>query len=465
MASFVYRGVVRNAIGEAVPGVEIFVCNQPLTSGSAIPPAPLASLFAIPTTPNAATISTAVYIGGFIEFTFTGVLPADVIPGSFIAVSGVAPTGYNAVWEVVEIDAVNFIVTVTLPYENFAPNPGTYVSGGTVATSALPNPVVTDGNGNFEFYAASGTYTLVIFDPADRIPTVFLANTQVTSPGSGTINSVALTVPDGFAVTGSPLTGAGGTLAESYSSDWNPGIVIAGPVSGPAAAATRRRLTAADIDGLASGTVSSVGLTTSVDANLTLGVSGSPVTTSGSIAVAGKLNDQAANAAYMGPSSGGAGPTTSRVPGSTDLTAWGAVQLGLDLGGTSPNAPEVIGLLGTGVIPVQLFFFNNGLTPDNAKMFRNAPPLGQTWKFPAGSPNSEAIASVNATADTTFTFKKNTVPFATLKYGAGTAVGVWTQAMDAIFLGGTDYLEVDCPATHDATLADVGITYAGVRVA
>ena len=464
MSDFAYRGVVRNSIGEAVPGVEIYVCNQPLTSGTNIPPAPLANLFASATAPNSASIANAEYIGGFIEFTFTGALPADVVPGSFIAISGVAPTGYNAVWQVVSIDAVNFIVTVVQPFKNFAPNPGTYVSGGTVATSALPNPVLTDGNGNFSFYTASGLYTLVIFDPDDRIPTVFLPDTAVLAPGAGTLTSVGLTVPDGFAVSGSPLTGAGGTIAEGYSSDWNPGVVIAGPVSGPATTPTRRRLTAADINGLGAGTVSSVGLSVSTDANIVAGVSGSPVTTAGTIAETLAMANQAANTALMGPTSGSAAPPTARVPISADLTAWGAVQLGGDLGGTSPNLPEVIGLLGTGVIELPLDWFVNGVTTDGAKLFRNSPPIGETWKFPAGAPHAKALASVNATADTTFTFKKDGTPFATLKYGLGTAVGVWTQVADAILVGGTDYLEVDCPATHDATLADIGITFPYLRV-
>jgi hypothetical protein len=463
MSNFVFRGVVRNSIGEAVPGVEIYVCNQPLTSGTNIPPAPLASLYASATAPNSASIETAVYIGGFIEFTFTAALPADVLPGSFIAVSGVAPTGYNQVWQVVTMDTVNNIVTVTLPFQNFAPNPGTYVSGGSVATSALPNPVLTDGNGNFSFYTASGFYTLVVFDPADRIPTVFLPDTAVLSSGAGTVTSVAMTVPSGFAITGSPITGAG-TLGLGYSSDWSIGQVIAGPESGSSTTPTRRRLTATDIDGLSAGTVSSVGLSESTDSNITAIVTGSPVTSSGVLALQLALANIAANAVIMGPQTGAAAPPTSRVPQPADLTAWGAVQLGADLGGTSPNLPEVIGFLGTGKIELPLFFFNNGITADGAKLFRNTPPIGQTWKFAAGAPDASGIASVAATSNATFTFKKNGTPFATLLYAASSAAGVWTQTADGIFVGGTDYLEVDCPATHDATLADIGITYPYLRV-
>jgi hypothetical protein len=82
--------------------------------------------------------------------------------------------------------------------------------------------------------------------------------------------------------------------------------------------------------------------------------------------------------------------------------------------------------------------------------------------FPASAANSYAAASTNATADTTFTLKKNGSSFATVKYSAGGAVGAFTQASDESFAAG-DLLEVDGPATADATLADVGITLYGYR--
>lgn len=63
--------------------------------------------------------------------------------------------------------------------------------------------------------------------------------------GSGTVTSVAMTVPTGFAVTGSPITGAG-TLAVSLSTQ-SAGYALIGPTSGSAAAPTFRALTLPDV--------------------------------------------------------------------------------------------------------------------------------------------------------------------------------------------------------------------------
>lgn len=88
--------------------------------------------------------------------------------------------------------------------------------------------------------------------------------------------------------------------------------------------------------------------------------------------------------------------------------------------------------------------------------------LARAVTFPASATLSQASASANATGSTTFTFKKNGSSFATVNYAAASSSGTWTQASDAIFAAG-DLLEIDGPATADATLADVGLTLAGIR--
>jgi hypothetical protein len=82
--------------------------------------------------------------------------------------------------------------------------------------------------------------------------------------------------------------------------------------------------------------------------------------------------------------------------------------------------------------------------------------------FPASAPNSFAKANTAATGSTTFSVKKNGVQFATIVFSASGTVGAWTQASDATF-GAGDVLEIDGPATADATLANVGITLQGYR--
>jgi hypothetical protein len=242
-----FDGSVRNAIGQAIPGVEVFVCTQPLSSGAGvIPPTPLALLYANAAGPNAASLSSAFYSGGYITFVFSAPPPADVVDGSFISISGASPAGYNGIWQVVSVSGNN--ITVVLPFETFAPNPGAYVSGGTVATSALPNPILTDGNGNFFFYTATGIYTLVYFDTEDRIVTQFFPDQTVLAPGGGSVSSVAMTgdgVVQNSVVPGSPVVGSG-TLAPTVRTV-AANLVVAGPASGSPGPLTTRPLVTADL--------------------------------------------------------------------------------------------------------------------------------------------------------------------------------------------------------------------------
>ena len=235
MSAYRYDGLVINAVGSAIPDVEIYVCNQPATT-NVIPPSPLASLF---------TDS-------------TGTTPAT-------------------------------------------------------------NPVTSDGNGNFNFYAASGTYTVLYFDPFGRIPTQVFPDQEVLSPGSGTVTSIALTMPIEFSVAGSPITTAG-TFAVTKANQ-NAHLFYAGPASGGAAAPTFRAMVTADLPA-GVGSVTSVALTLTGTALLTLGVTGSPITTAGTLALTVNFTNQAAHSFLAGPATGSSsGPVTARVMVPADLPA------------------------------------------------------------------------------------------------------------------------------------------------
>ena len=223
-------GLVINAIGEAVPAAQVFVCTQPNSvspTNPAIPPSPLATLFA---------------------------------------------------------DAAG-----TIP---------------------LANPVIVDGNGNYFFYTNVGAYTLVYFDPFNRIPTQVFPDQLVASAGGGSVNSVGLTAPDGFAVSGSPVSSSG-NLGLAYSTDWAPGVVVIGPISGSPGSPTRRRLNAADIAGLAGG-VSSVNASVTPGSLFAALFTGGPITSSGVLALSFDFQPQLANLFLAGPSSGGLGAVTAR---------------------------------------------------------------------------------------------------------------------------------------------------------
>lgn len=87
--------------------------------------------------------------------------------------------------------------------------------------------------------------------------------------------------------------------------------------------------------------------------------------------------------------------------------------------------------------------------------------LQYACKFLASAAASRTAAKVAATSSTTFTLSKNGTPFATAVFAIAGVTATWTQASDATFNGTTDILEIDGPATADATLANFSITFAG----
>lgn len=185
--------------------------------------------------------------------------------------------------------------------------------------NVLPNPVQADGNGNIFFYAPTGTYTLVYFDPFSRIPTQVFPDQPVSTQGGGSVTSVALALPDNtFSVSGSPVSGSG-TLTGTYTTQTS-NTFLAGPVSGSAATPTWRSLAAGDLTGLV-GSVTSVNASVTPGALFTASFSGGPITVSGVLALVFDFNNQSANLFLAGPSSGGSGAVTARLMVPADLPA------------------------------------------------------------------------------------------------------------------------------------------------
>jgi hypothetical protein len=229
---FRLQGSINSVQGQALDGVDVYVCTQPASTGS-IPPSPLATIYA---------------------------------------------------------DSIG---------------------------TALANPVVSDGNGNWFFYADPALYTIVVYDPAQRIETTVFADQAVVTPGGGSVNSVGLTMPAEFTVAGSPVS-TSGTLAVSKAAV-NANLVAAGPASGSAAAWTFRALVAGDFPA-GVGTVSSVGLAVSASGLITASWTGTnPITSTGTATLNLALANQAAGAFYAGPASGGSGPVTARAIVGSDI--------------------------------------------------------------------------------------------------------------------------------------------------
>lgn len=131
--------------------------------------------------------------------------------------------------------------------------------------------------------------------------------------GSGTVTSVALSMPNIFSVAGSPITTAG-TLAVTLATE-TANRVWAGPGTGVAATPTFRALVTADLPA-GTGTVTSVACTVPSF----LSVSGSPVTTTGTLAIT--LATETANTLFAGPTNGAAATPTFRAMVGADLVTF-----------------------------------------------------------------------------------------------------------------------------------------------
>lgn len=388
-----YDGSVRAPQGSAIPGASIAVLTQPASFASQ-PGSPLQAIFAANAS-NSATISSASWTGGQITFGLTAPPPADVVAGSFIGVSGVTPTTFNttlsAPYLVVSTSGSNVIVASLT-------NPGTYVSGGTVATSLLPNPTSTDSNGNFDFYAAAGIYSVQIYGPT--ITERDLLDQGVGTVAGGSVTSVALTMPAIFSVAGSPITSTG-TLAVTLATE-SANTVWAGPTTGAAATPTFRALVAADLPG-ALGTVTSVAHTLAVPASIMSAVvTGSPITTSGTLGDTISLATQSANLVWAGPTSGGASTPTFRALVAADIAAacpGSTTQVLYNLAGTITGNAALVFTTASGTLSATI-------TKAGIQEFPNTLPgstdaivfPGGNWITTAGV-NATTLATPTATTD------------------------------------------------------------------
>lgn len=257
----------------------------------------------------------------------------------------------------------------------------TYLSAATAASTYQPLDgdltalAALSGTNNLYYRSAANTWTSVTVGTGLTFSGGTLANS-----GTATVSSVALTLPAIFSVTGSPVT-TSGTLAATLATQ-AANIVFAGPVSGSVQAPTFRALVAADIPDisatyltpaaataayqplngdltalaalsgtnniyyrsaantwtgvtigtglsfsggtLSSGSVSSVALSLPA----IFSVSGSPVTTSGTLTAT--LASQAINRVFAGPGSGAGGAPAFRALVAADIPDISATYQPLD---------------------------------------------------------------------------------------------------------------------------------------
>lgn len=106
-----------------------------------------------------------------------------------------------------------------------------------------------------------------------------------------------------------------------------------------------------------------------------------------------------------------------------------------------------------------LWFFDTD-RPASGELINKGFPKGVT--FPVGLTDSHASAEIASTNVAVYSFRKNTVEFATLTFNPGEVVGVWSCPTETTFDLG-DELTHHAPATRDPTLSGVGGNLVGFR--
>lgn len=190
-----------------------------------------------------------------------------------------------------------------------------------------------------------------------------------------------------------------------------------------------------------------------------------PTTLSGyGITDAAPLNSPAFTGTPTAPTQT-AGNNTTRVATTAFVTA--AVSTKANLASPTftgtPAAPTATAGTNTTQVATTAFVttaVSNAAVPKGMSSFVSGKPTASQvvgagiapYAFTIGA-NTQAIASVAATASTVFTIKKNGTDIGTVTFSAAATAGVESMTVTSVAAG--DRLSIHAPATPDATLADI----------
>ena len=287
----------------------------------------------------------------------------------------------------------------------------------------------------------------------------FRALVATDLPALSYVSSVDMTVPSFLSVSGNPITSSG-TLAVTLANQTG-NSVFASPSGGGVGAPTFRSLVVADLPA-GTGTVTSVALTE----GQIFSVSGSPVTTSGALAMS--LLTQAANTIFSGPAAGGAVAPTFRTLVAADIPSLPYLSTSL------PSAQIIVGNAGSIATPVAMSgdatISNTGSLTISANAVTNAkldqmPTNTIKGNNLGGTANASDLTTSQATAmldvmvgDSGAGGVKGLAPappagsFAANRYLK--ADGSWSSAVSSVALTVPGFLSVSgSPVTTTGTLA------------
>ena len=199
---------------------------------------------------------------------------------------------------------------VEISIQNEDPTYTATLTAGDASTTINGTTIIAAGTRRIWLLTVGSTYDYTVVS----IQNIGTFSTSSTIAGSGTVTSVGIAVPTELTISGSPITSAGtmtiGKANETANTVW------AGPTSGGAAQPTFRTLVLGDLPGgVGSGSVTSVAMTVPAE----FSVSGSPITTSGTLAITKAT--ESANTVWAGPTTGAPAQPAFRALTTADLPA------------------------------------------------------------------------------------------------------------------------------------------------
>ena len=311
-------------------------------------------------------------------------------------------------------------------------------NGGTNATATPIAGAVPYGTGTAYAFTAAGTLGQVLQSNGASAPT------WVTVTGTGTVTSVAATVPAFLSVTGSPITGAG-TLAIAYSGTAIP-VANGGTNATVASIASFNNITgytAAGATGTtstnlvfsASPTFTGTLAAAAITASTTLGVTGVSSLLGGAVVNSATTNftqkfqsissTGQSNAMFFKTVANATGPDITIAKsrnGSSDPTAFTAVVNGdtlgaLNFGGTDGSALIANGVVGgyvdgvvsAGVVPTALTFATGPTNAAVTRMNISSAGIVSMFAYGAGTATFSAAGNISSVSDETYKIKDGVI--------------------------------------------------------